>query len=364
VARAAEQRGQTDRTENERFLEGFVLPFIRGGPVRVGRPLGAPALRALEAEALLPGDAVLAVEKARQACAGALWLYPIALPWDPLAARLSVAVHNLLFLGHPDAARWTARSSRLRQVVAFTLGLLELPRPKDGAEAVARHTLLGRLLELQREDVVLDTWLMIYNFRGQSPPRSLQRFPGLRRVREQRNRVSWIADEQLGRVQLDLCGDLLRVSPLTDLLSPLRPRPDFAWAPLADYLSSAPLSRLVCQRYLEMGLPQVGPSLCTAFWQMVAARSGGAAVRRVLGLLVYLCAAGSVGAKPVSLGGGEPLEQLGTVLAVATACSLLPSVALEPAIQERLEKLAAEQQSSVGEQTINDLAAKLRAALE
>ena len=377
-AQARQSERPQSGTESERFLEGFLLPFIQGGTVRVDRPLGAPALAALEAEALLPSEAVLAVEKARRGRAAGLWLYPVGLSWDPTSARLAAAVHNLLFLDHPDAERWTARSSRLRRVVSYTSSLLELPAPVDGAEAVSRHTVVGRLFDLQRDDVVLDTWLMLYHFRGQEPPRSLRRFPGVRRVREQHQRVRWVADERLSEAQIELCERLLRASPLTDLLTPARPRPAFAWPPLVEYLRWRPLCRLICQRYLEMGLAQVSPPLCIAFWDMLVPKTPGGwpsasgpgkpdstAVRRVLGLLVYLCAVASLGSQPVPLGGGaDPLGQLGTVLVAATECSLLPSVALEAPLQERLEKLAAEHKKTVGDETINDLAAKLRAALE
>jgi len=353
--------------DNERFLQGFLLPLLRGGQVRVGHALGAPELESLAAEAVLPSDTLLEVERARQVQAAGLWLYPVPVSWDRASARLAVAVHNLLFLSHPDAAGWTSRSARLDQVQRFTRGLLELPPPQSGAEAVARHTLTSALLDLHREDVVIDTWLMIYSFRGQEPPPNLRRFPHLRRVHEKRSRVQWVADEQLTEAQLKLLGRLLQVSPLTDLLTPLRPRPSFAWAPVARYLRWPLLGRLICQRYLEMGLEQVGPPLCTEFWELAASPGAGRVVGRVLGLLVYLCSAANLAAPsavPVFHPDHDPLTQLPTVLAVASQCGLLPEAAMDPPLYRRLQQIAAERAKTLDAQTLNALAARLRAALE
>jgi hypothetical protein len=354
--------------DNDRFLEGFLLPLLRGGQVQVGRPLGAPELGALAAEAVMPGEVLLEVERARRLCAAGLWLYPVTVSWDEVSARLGVAMHNLLFLGHPDAHRWTARSSRLGQVTAFTRGLLELPPPRSGAEAVARHTLVRGLFDLRREDVVVDTWLMVYSFRGQEPPPNLRRLPTLRRVREKRTEVQWVADEELTAAQRELLGRLLRASPLTDLLTLQRTVPPFAWAPVASYLRWPFLGRLVCQRYLEIGLDKVSRPLCTEFWELTTSPGGGKMVARVLGLLVYLCAAANLSAAspvPPLRPDEHPLTQLSTVLAVASECGLLPAAeAMDAALHQRLQQLAAERAKTLDPQTLNELAARLRAALE
>jgi len=367
----------TSSTTNERFLREFLLPLIAGGELHVGKPLGAEDVAALLAEAVMPDEALLEVERARQARAAQLWLYPVATPWDQAAVHLAVAAHNVLFLSHPDCESWTASRSKLERVRRFTAELLELPPPASGEEAVARHTLVGNLLELSRVDVKLDTWAMVYSFRGMEPPQRLKRWPGLRRVSEQRRTVRWLADEPLDDVQQALVWGLLRRSPLTDLLMPARPRPAFAWLPVVDYLRWQLLARLVAQRYLELGLDQVGPTLARAFWALVrgegSAATGGQpgaarrdAVRTALGLITHLHAAACL-TGPLELGidPAEPGASLAVVLAAAAECGALPErEALgAPEVAERVQQIIAGC-APVGTQVIDELAARLRAALE
>lgn len=306
------------------FLRCFVLPLCEGGEVHVGRPLGAAELAVLlkETELELHEENRL-LSEARARILRALWLYRVEATWDEVSAKLAAAIHNLLCLSHPDLG---GRSRRAR-IDRFTASLLALPSPADPEELLRRHSLCLGVLELTRLDVELDTWAAVYSFKGQAPPRRLLRWKGLRRVRETRRTVSWLAEETLAEAQLELLRALFAASPLTALLSPTRPRPALELGGLAGYLRWPVVARLCVHTYLELGLHAVGPALARAFWQLAdgATRRRDRSLELSSGLVGYLFAARALqrGAAPLE-GGGELEADLCAVLLAIDACGLLP----------------------------------------
>lgn len=356
------------------FLRDFVRPLVAGGELHVGRPLDAEDISALEAELVTTTEESLSIELARQAVASELWLYPVptSLGRDDLA--LAVALHNLLFMSHPGGDRWWLRSSSQERVRAFTARCLDRPLPRGGEELVARHSLLGRFTDLTRTDVEVRFWAGRRTFQGQQPPQRLMRWRGLRGVREQRHQVRWLATE-LSEVQRELLAPLLRQSPLTDLLSPQRPFPTFEWLPVARHLTDRHVCRLVCHRYLEQGLEQVGPALAAAFWRLVdsvdlripAPEGSRTAVKLVVGLVVYLYALLAMATDRkdhLRVDPAHASEALPAVLMVAARCGLMPGGdALGGAeLRERLAEWAGLPAAQLGE-TANEFTRRLEAAL-
>jgi hypothetical protein len=124
----------------EQFLGRFVLPLCRGGAVQVGEPLlrrGADQLLTAAAAGLddTPTGTALAAARQRQLRA----LVPQAgaprLAADPSALLLVVALHDLLFLHHPAAARLSERQTA--QLQALVLRLADKARAGLPTAAVA-----------------------------------------------------------------------------------------------------------------------------------------------------------------------------------------------------------------------------------
>ena len=363
----------------EAFLSEFVLPLVAGGEVHVSAPLDAQDVVELRAEATLGGDPTLtsealqAVERARQARVAELWIYPVSTPWDDAAIALAVGAHNLLFFSHPDAKRWSVSRRRSQQVLELTARLLQRGPCVTVEEVLARHTLLVNLPHLSRTDVVVDYWAAIEEFHGQRPPRRLLRWPRLRRVRQNVRTLSWLHEDNLTDDQLQLLGSLLALSPLTDLVTPHRTTPPFSWEPHARYLQHPQLARLLCHLYLETGLPRVGPALARAFWELTGTRLGPrrrATAAIVCQFLLYLIALHQLPhLEPEPLAGAsieDPVSSLASVLVAAADCHLLPEgEALgDGELLQRLQRQVLDARKPLGAETTDNLAARLRAAME
>lgn len=144
----------------QHFVDRFVLPWLQGGDVWVGRPFSVPdALglgHALTTQADLLWQPVLAGAcMQRLLRLGILPPVPPNLLDDDGTVTLLLALHDLLFLTRPEAARLrpAVRGGLLSEVVAR---LLSIDTP-DGDSAdlvlIGRHAALVPLLHLRRTDV-------------------------------------------------------------------------------------------------------------------------------------------------------------------------------------------------------------------
>ena len=312
------------------FLGQFLLPLVAGGEVHVGQPLDAEDLAELTVYAAARDEQVLGIEATCLQQAAELWLYPVQPRVDATALRLTVAIHNLLFLSHPTSAKWRVGKRGRGRIEGFVRQCLELPPPRDDGELVQRHVFVGYLERLTRVDTEIRYWLGSVNFVGQQPPPRLLRFPQLRRVRQSRRQVGWLGSE-LSPPQLELLTMLLAASPLTDLWTPDRQAPAFSWLPVYQYLSSRWMARLVCHHYLGRGLGVVAPALALAFWELCASEDPEkhAALRTVCGLLAYLLALYYLTRDPTAeeserLLAGAPESSLESVLVAGARCGILP----------------------------------------
>lgn len=295
--------------------------------------------------------------------AAALWPYVLSAQLGGDRLRLAAAALNLLFLSHPvNEALHVGRRGQ-RQVEAFTLGLLGGPAPVLDEELVVRHVLLRNLLVLKRTDVELRFWAGRRSFQGMEPPGRLLAWRRLRRVREERVQIPWL-ESRLSPGQGLLFTRLLAQTPLSDLLFPQRPWPPFRWLPVARYLRSPMLARVVAHQYLNLGLPLVGPALARAFWLLVDDSDPGpgraSALRLVGGLVQYLYAARAV-AQPLrpdqvvrDNGRGGIEERIGGVLVACDGVGLHPgagtcaqeaaALGLRPWIEENRRRLGSQAQ--------------------
>jgi hypothetical protein len=262
----------SDHSWAEALLQRFVLPLLAGSEVHVGTPLGSRgAERLLSAiahglDGTRSGERLQAERKTQLAALGAK-LPPFRLSDDDEGALLLVALHDLLFLAHPDATR--LKPERLAGVAHEARRLCEQAGPAESEEApdtnmasallplYGRHSLLGPLWQLHLEEADAKAG-------GEKRPLGAKESATASR----RPLLPELIDlcEGLGAQVLH---GLLRGSPLTDLLQPIRA--DLSAALPLDLLSQArylrlpAVARLLLRRYLELGLAAVGPVLVSEF---------------------------------------------------------------------------------------------------
>lgn len=268
-----------------KWLHEFVLPLVAGGDVRVARVFGAVELRRLEDEAFTmeSDERALALADARQEVMAELIIDPAPPALDDDAIRLALAVQAMLFFAHPAATAPTVRKSRLREVARWTEAQLAALLPAEGpTQLAARHSILHHLFDLGRDDVRVSFWAGRREFRGQEPPARLLAWQRVRRVREERWRTSIVSEALGDPLARGLLEALLVASPLTDLLAPTRPDPGgppLDLARLAPHLVHAAIARAVCDRWLTLGLGEVGGPLVGALFRLYDQRGQRAAAR-------------------------------------------------------------------------------------
>jgi hypothetical protein len=264
-------------TDVPTWLHHFVLPLVAGGDVRVGGdPIDGQLLRQLRAAPLDDDPMARRIAEARHAVTAEILLDPPPPALHDDALCLAAAMHNLLFLCHPDARRWRRRAG----VERFTVELATLDAPSSAVELADRHSLLHHLFDLGRDDVRVRFWAGRREFQGAEPPGRLYRWAKLRRVREERWRVLVVAQATAEAGRRALVEALLAASPLTDLLEPAREVPRLDLAPLCRWLQLPAIARAVADRYLEMGLERAGPPWAAALVALYG-RSGVARAARL-----------------------------------------------------------------------------------
>src|SRR5262249_22479076 len=133
--------------------------------------------------------------EARQEIAAELLLDAAEPELDPTSITLAMAVENLLFLSHPAAAGTTVRRSRIREVGDWTVRVLHaLPDPEGARDLAERHSMVHHLFTLGRDDVRVSFWAGRREFKGSEPPARLLKWANVRRVREERWRVSIVSE--------------------------------------------------------------------------------------------------------------------------------------------------------------------------
>jgi hypothetical protein len=252
-----------------RFVAGFLLPLVRGGALRVARPLGAAAVARLPREAAAEADAIAALAAARRVVAARLIPTGAAPPLDETSLRLGGALHNLIALGHPALAG-AGSAVRQQRVAEVALELASVGAPGSAREAVSRHSLLARLPEIVRVDRTVHFWLGRHVFVGRTPPRRMTALPALRRVRVERIDRSWLREIGVPAVARRAFLALNLASPLGEALDPLRLDPPVAWGRILPVLRFPALARVVAGRMLEIGVERAGDALSEALYRFAS----------------------------------------------------------------------------------------------
>jgi|GEM_PF-479075 len=207
----------------ERLFTGFLAPLVVGGAMTPGHPIGGEAAFSL-AESDHPSadiDLRAHVDLARVRRARAL--VPID-RFDGIDGRswvLAAALHDLVLTAHPDLAK-TFQSDNPKKLLAVVLATLEkVPPTQTPGEALARHTLFARTLEISRTDRAVSWWTGKAQFLGEEVPARLTAWPEFRKVHidEQRRPLVTLPGHG-GRVDptafREALGRFLQATPLTD----------------------------------------------------------------------------------------------------------------------------------------------------
>jgi hypothetical protein len=314
-----------------RFVAEFLLPLVRGGAVRVGRPLGPRAVaRVMERIARASRDAtddeaeaLRALGEGRRRCAGRLTPTAAAPPLDETSVRLGAALHDLLALAHPDLAG-PGLARRQELIAAAALELASVGAPPSAHEAVNRHALLARLPEIIRVDRTVRFWLGRRTFVGRTPPGRIMALPSLRRVRVERASRGWLREIGIPTVGRRAFLALNLASPLGEALDPLRLDPPLGWGRILPVLRFPPLARAVAGAVVELGIERAGDALAGALYRYagmhdppVGVPVSGESVAFALGFLAHLVWLDVLyPSEPGAGRAGEPGREPGLELAV------------------------------------------------
>lgn len=214
----------------------------------------------------LAGDKATAAALSKRRLQIGQRLWPAFCPpaCDEPAARLAVAVHNLLALGHPAMMGASARARDT--VIGFSVDLASLGPPPTVIAALERHSMLSRVGEIERNEHEVQSWLGTQSFVGQTPPPRLLRWRKLRRVQVLHQRRNWMRDIGVPNDARRLWQALAEANPLMEALDPARLDPSVSWEHLFEVLRFAPLARAVAVHLVGQGLATAAEPLATALF--------------------------------------------------------------------------------------------------
>jgi hypothetical protein len=329
------------------FASEFLLPLVRGGPLKIGRPLGLATVPDLCRG--LPSadrDGVASLAARRLAVAARLIPMGDPPPLDETTVRLGAALHNLLVLGHPGLAG-AGRARAEARIVAAALELAQVGPPRSAREVVNRHSLLARLPDIVRVDRTVHFWLGRQVYVGRTPPRRVTALPGLRRVRVDRSDRSWLREIGVPAPARAAFVALNVASPLGEALDPFRLEPPLAWGRVLPVLRFPSVARVVAGRVLAAGVDRAGDAFADALYRFAGyhdppggVRASAEAVRfavRFLAHVVWLDVlfGRDAGGKPAAATGpaarataSAPTAEAGVELAVLLSAAARVSPAL------------------------------------
>jgi hypothetical protein len=269
-----------------RFVARFLLPLVRGGALHVGRPLGPKFVARLAATlaerssstalvlaARAPAgravDVATALSMGRHAAAVRLLPGTRVPALDEATLRLGAALHNLLSLTHPGIEGRGAEGRQAR-IADAAEKLASLGPPRSAADAVDRHSLLGRLPDIGRSDRVVHFWLGRRSFVGRLPPRRVTALPRLRQVRVDTVHRGWLREIGMPACARPAFLALSAASPLGETEDLFRLEPPLAWSRILPVLRFPALARLVAGRIVEQGVDRAGDVLADALFRFAS----------------------------------------------------------------------------------------------
>ncbi len=361
------------------FLEHFVLPFVAGGEIHVGKPIDLPRLELFERELPHASVPLVAIDEAREAVLSKIVVRPPALVLDLDELSLAASVHNLLYIAHPDADGIGLSQRARAKVIASAQRFAARSRTGKRRVVLGRHALLHNLFDIGRKDLRLSWWTGSATYLGQAAPARLKRWRDVRRVTESHTSVGF-GELFKGADIAAVLVSLLRRSPLSQLLHGGDQGPHLHWEDVAFVLRDGELARAVAYNAVRGITPSarlvIPTRLAAGFEQMLERSPKESDVRSVAAFLVYLnclLALDELGLREKSpllasaLGAAQRPRGLATLLALPAALELVdPRLAQPPGLQADV-RLAARWHvhreqilDSLGTALIEGLAERLR----
>ncbi len=361
------------------FLEHFVLPLVAGGEMHVGKPIDLRHLKDLENELPEATVPLVAIDEAREVVLSQIVVRPPPLVFDMDELSLAAAVHNLLYLSHPDADGFGQSQRARAKVVASAQRFAARSRTGNRRVVMARHALLHNLFDIRRNDLKISWWTGSASYLGQDAPARLMRWRGVRRVKEIESKVGFSELFKGADIAAVLVA-LLRRSPLSQLLYAGDDGPHLHWEDVAFLLRDGELARATAYNALRGEVPLerlvIPTRLAAGFEQMLERSPQEADVRSVAAFLVYLnclLALDEISLRENSpllasaLGAGQRRRGLATLLALPSALALVdPRLGSPPGLLEDLKLAArwqvhrAQVEEGLGTALIEGLAERLR----
>lgn len=367
------------------FLEHFVLPLVKGGEMRVGKPISSSEIVAFEQGLGHASVPLVAVDDARVEVLADVVVRPPSLVFDADELHLAAAVHNLLFLCHPRTESWMVTGRAERKVIDTALHFARRPLSGNRTRVLSRHSLVHNLFDVARTDIKLSWWTGSASFLGQRPPGRLSRWKSVRRVREEQTVARY--EELLGSPEVaPVITSLLRRSPLTQLLSMGRDGPALQWEDVVFLLRDPELARAIsyhATRPADARDMVAAPArFAGAFEQLLERNPREPDVRAVAAFLVHLNALLALGemkdrdlaAKSALIESvlsperaGQRPRGLATFFALPSALARVdprlaepPGLREESALAARWDVHRAQVLESVGEAVVETLSGRLR----
>jgi hypothetical protein len=364
------------------FLEQFALPLVAGGQLRIGSPITPAELTTMGVELDQSALQSTAVDDAREAVLSVHLAQPPRLLLEAEDLSLLAALHNALFLAHPDANLRLVSQRGRRRVIDASLTMASIPMTSHRQRVLGRYALFHHLFGISRRDISLTWWTGSARFTGQQPPARLTRWSQLRRVQRQEE-IAGFADLLAGDDTAPIIATLARRIPLLQLMHFSQGAPPLHWEDAAFVLRDASLARVVIHQLAETRGEAKLWRATAAFEQMLERTPPAADVLAVSAGLVYaemlLCIEEARGASSAdrspqmvkALGtsdaGGQRALGAATFFALPSALAqAYPALAVPPGLMQlpsawtRWQRRRAQAVAALGDTIVDSLVARLR----
>lgn len=347
--------------------------------MHIGKPIDAAKLEAFEGELPHASVPLVAIDEAREQVLSEIVVKPPSLVLGEDELSLAAAIHNLLFLAHPDTDGWSQSSRSRAKVIASAQAFAARPRTMNRRRILARHGLLHNFFQISRHNVKLIWWTGSASFHGQEPPRRLTRWPDLRRVSREETQTGFRELFQGADVAAVVVA-LVRRSPLSQLLVEGNKGPHLHWEDGVFLLRDAELARAVAYASLRgsdpIAITSAPARFAASFEQMLERTPNATDVRTVAAFLVHL--SGLLALREVGLREKSPLiasvlsasqraRGLASFFALPDALKLAdprlaapPGLLALPALGERWQVHREQVREFLGEGVVEGLAERLR----
>ncbi|MFT5353507.1 MAG: hypothetical protein ACI9KE_000705 [Polyangiales bacterium] len=153
----------------DEFAKDFMAPLLQGGETQAVRVMPPHVLENFGHGAFSDTDVELQIREGLSDAVADLATSSVMPFPEPNAMAVVLAGHNLIALTDPKLDRRFARGSRSKVLVWADEIIDSIGAPTTRGEALTRHALLSRLLDLTREDTILRSWAYTYRFHGRAP---------------------------------------------------------------------------------------------------------------------------------------------------------------------------------------------------